>query len=137
MKSMQRGLARCYSGGFSLIELVIVIVVFSIAAIPLLGGFANVARWLDTEQDIPIATQLSQECAEHLMLQRRTNGYASITSTSCDVLPAFAGYTRSLTITSPYTGSACPTGASCKLVAISVAKGGNTVDTNTFMLVDY
>jgi len=114
-----------------------VIVVFSIAAIPLLSGFANVAQWLDTEQEIPIAAQLSQECAEHLLLQRRINGYASITNTSCNVLPDFNGYSRSLSITDPYAGSPCPSGAFCKLVAISVVKGADTIDTDTFMLVDY
>ncbi len=129
--------SRHCSAGFSLIELVIVIVVFSIAAIPLLGGFASVAQWLDTEQEVPIAAQLSQECAEHLMLQRRINGYASITSSSCNVLSDFNGYTRSLSITAPYTGSPCPSGASCKLVAISIIKGADTIDTDTFMLVDY
>jgi len=132
MKSRRR-----YSGGFSLIEMVIVIVVFSIAAIPLLSGFANVAQWLDTEQEIPIAAQLTQECAEHLLLQRRVNGYASITSASCNVLSDFNGYSRALSMTDPYTGSPCPAAASCKLVAISVTKGADTIDTDTFMLVDY
>jgi len=125
--------------GFSLVELVIVIIVISIAAVPLLGLFRGVGDSLLSNDDLQVAQQTAQACGEHVLGLRRRNpstGYASITSTSCNILPVPAGFTRPpLTITNP-TANPCPTGASCKSVYIAVTKGTLIADI-TLLLTNY
>ena len=110
--------------GFTLIELVVVIGMISVAARPILGLFIESAKSIESNYDIQTATQLVQECAEHMLAEKRTRvvAYASL-STDCTALTyPFNGFPApTVTITDPYdvTGVAgCPATASCKLVQI-------------------
>ena len=129
-----------FSRGFTLIEVIATMVLLSVGAAGIIGMYSNVGRNLSGNQDMQTATQLVQECSEHVLAQRRNNAavdYAGVTgSTFCSAaLPVMAGYTVTTTITSPYTPVFCPT--TCKLVTISVAKGAVIVATSSLMLVNY
>lgn len=126
--------------GFSLIELVAVIVLLSVAGTAIVGMYGSVASSLGENQDIQTGVQLTQECGEYLLNARRNNaaiGYTNATgSTFCSaILPAFPGYTVSIAFTDPYAGAACP--GTCKLAQITASKGTDTVATTTLMLVSY
>ena len=125
--------------GFSLLELVMVILLVAIAAVPILGQFGQAASITLTDEIIQTAAQLAQERAEDLLANRRANGYAGIaTGTVNDVLGgAYGSYSRTITVTSPPAGSGCAAGASCKEVTVSVSHSGKPRAEITLMLVDY
>jgi prepilin-type N-terminal cleavage/methylation domain-containing protein len=125
------------SKGFSLIELVMVIVLLSISTTGLIMLFGQLTNSLSINNDIQSAAQLAQECAEHLLGARRRSGYDLGGVTDCSALPAYNGFgPPSVTISDPYTGAACPAGASCKLLTIDATydSGASTV---TLLLTDY
>lgn len=130
--------------GFSLIELVMVIVVLSMGVVAIGSAFAYMSRSLAANEDLQRASQIAQECAEHVVGQARKTGgsYASIPlgtpSTACDSVPAVAGYGRTVNVTAMAAGGAlCAAGWSCKRVEIAVTRSAATVAVLNFMLVDY
>lgn len=128
--------------GFSLIELIVVIVVVSIAAVVLLQLFTGVAESLASNEDIQTATQLAQECSEHVMAVRRdpARGFAAVTDAVCDVLPApLPGFTRAVAVTDLTASPPCTvtTAGTCKQVVVSIAKGAATPAAVTLMVVNY
>ncbi len=128
--------------GFSLIELVVVIVVVSIAAVVLLGLFGGIAKSLGSNEDIQTAAQLAQECSEHVMAVRRNpaQGFAAVTNTVCDVLPApLPGFTRTVAVTDLTASPPCTVTAAgtCKQVVVSIAKVGLTPAAVTLMVINY
>lgn len=125
------------SGGFSLIELVIVIILLSISSVALISVFGQVSGSISINNDIQTGAQLAQECVEHILAARRQSGYDLGGITDCSALAAFNGFgPPTVSITDPYSGSGCPGGALCKLVTINAAygDGGSTV---TLLLTDY
>jgi prepilin-type N-terminal cleavage/methylation domain-containing protein len=125
--------------GFSLIELIIVIVVVAIAAVAIGSAFAYISRSQGLNVNMQAATQLAQECADHIMGSARKPGtYAAVPlgATACDALPPDPG--RTVNVTAMPTGGALCSGAAweCKRVDISVTRGNATVTLN-FMLANY
>ena len=117
--------------GFSLIELIMIIVLLSVGLVGLMAMFGRSVGSIDSNVAFQTGAQAVQQCAEHLLGVRRrvTNGYDVVSASSCDTLGMPAGYTRALTVTSPYTGSACPVvtlpaTVSCKRVQIVVSRTG-------------
>lgn len=126
--------------GFTLIEMVLVIMIISLASVPLFGMFSQAASSLLTNEKIQTATQLAQEHAELLLAIRRNQGFLApglSGSTTENLSGNYAGYTRSTVVSQPPTGPGCPGGASCKEVVISVAEGGSIQAEVVFLLVDY
>ncbi len=129
--------------GFTLIELVMVIVVVALASAPILGQFTGVTISLLTNEEIQTAAQLAQERAEGILAVRRTQGYAAVpTGVIVDVLGGnYANYGRTLTVNEPPVGPpigrGCAVGATCKEVIVSVTYTGNPRADVTFILVDY
>ena len=125
--------------GFTLIELIMVIVITAVASVPILGRFTQVSSSMLLDEEIQTAAQLAQERAEGVLADRRTQGYTAIpTGTSVDVLAGnYAAYTRTLSITEPPTGSGCAVGATCKEVIVRVDRGASTRAEVTFLLVNY
>ena len=131
--------------GFTLIELVAVIVILAVAAVPLFGLFTQASASLLDNERIQTAAQLAQERAESLLAQRRATDFAAVaTGTVTDALGAnYSAYTRTVTATQPPAGPGCPlhpvTGvsAACKEVVVTVAQGPDTLAEVTFLLVDY
>jgi prepilin-type N-terminal cleavage/methylation domain-containing protein len=126
--------------GFTLIEMVLVIVIISVASVPLFGLFSRAASSLLINERTQTAAQLAQEHAEFLLAIRRNQDFdaAELLSDTTEILSGnYAGYSRSTVITQPPSGPGCPLGASCKEVVVSVDEGGSTYADVTFLLVDY
>lgn len=130
------------ASGFTLIELVLVMVVISVGLLGIASLFSNTSTALSTNEALQQAAQYAQECAERVMAVRHDLGFnsTSINGTMCNSLGTTPGFTRTLTGTSStYTGdasSACPDGATCRNVGVTVA--GNSVSSSiTVMLVNY
>lgn len=125
--------------GFTLLELVLVIVVVALASVPILGQFSQAGQSLLLNEEIQTAGQLAQERAEGLLAVRRDHGYAAIpTGTTSEILTGnYAGFARTVTINEPPSGTGCAVGATCKEVLIDVARSGDSRASLTLMLVDY
>ncbi|MCK4951259.1 MAG: type II secretion system protein [Gammaproteobacteria bacterium] len=127
--------------GFTLIELIIVIAIMSVAALPILGMFIESAKTIETNLDIQTATRLAEECGELILAQKRNEqvvyGYANI-DTDCTALTyPYNGFSApTVTITDPFSGSGCPATASCKLIQVDAIKNSVTLSSITFMLAD-
>ena len=132
-------MSRSRQRGFTLLEMIMVMVIITLASVPILGQFTQAGSTLLIDEEIQTAAQLAQARAETLLADRRANGYAAIAAGTVNETLAgnFAGYTRSTTVNQPPVGSGCAVGASCKEVIISVSRGGNTRSEITFILVDY
>jgi len=133
--------------GFTLIELIIAIVVVAIAAVAIGSAFAFMTRSQVLSSDLQRASQIAQECAEHVVgLARKPGTYASVApvaanSAICNGLPApGAGFTRTVNIrdqaTAGVVGAVCTAGWGCKHVQVIAARG-NAVVTVNFMLISY
>lgn len=125
--------------GFTLLEMIAVIVILSVAAVPISGLFSKASVSLLNNQDIQTATQLAQEQAELILGRRRNQGFAAIVpGTYPEVLGGnYAGFNRTTTITQPLTPPGCPAGAVCDLVRVSVDAGGALLSEISFVLVNY
>lgn len=126
--------------GFTLIELVAVMIVISVGLLGLASLFSNSSTSLSTNETLQRVTQYAQECAERAIATRRDLGFAdaSISSSLCDSLALPAGFTRSVGVTTYNgTGSPCPSGTNnCKDVLVTVANG-TLSSAITVMLVNY
>jgi len=125
---------RTTQQGFTLLELVMVMLVIALASAPILGQFTNVATSLQINEDIQTAVQLAQERAEGILADRRTLGYGAVpVGTVVEVLGGnYTGYVRTVTVNEPPVGSGCATGATCKEVIVNVPPAEIT-----FILVDF
>lgn len=119
-----------HARGFSLIELIMIIVLLGIGLTGLMAMFGRSTLGMTDDVAIQTGAQLVQQCAEHILGQRRRHpggtvaGYDSITDASCSGLPAApSGYALApLVVTDPYTAGACTGLANCKRIEI-VANG--------------
>ena len=126
--------------GFTLVELIAVIIIVSIATVPLFSLFSQAGFSLLADEKLQTATQLAQERAEYLMAIRRNSGYAdpAVSTPLVETLAGnYAGYTRTTTVTDPFVGAACPSGAACKQLDVRVDEGGQARAEVTFVLVNY
>jgi prepilin-type N-terminal cleavage/methylation domain-containing protein len=126
--------------GFTLIELVLVIIIIAVASVPLFSLFSRAASSLLINEKTQTAVQLVQERAEYLLAIRRSQDFAAaeLSSNTSEVLGGnYSGYTRSTVIRQPPAGPGCPAGATCKELVISVDEGGSTYAETTLVLVNY
>lgn len=107
--------------GFTLIELIAIILVTSIGAIGLSRLSANANVGMVTATNVQVMSQHVQACAERIIATRRDFGFnsANLTTSMCDSAPA--GYTRLVSMPATYSGTGvCPTGATCRDVTVTV-----------------
>jgi len=128
--------------GFSMIELIMVIVIVAIAVVGIGAAFAHMSRSLALNEDLQHASQVAQECAEHILsLARPPRGhYAAVPvgagSALCNGMAA-AGFNRTVNVSAMAAAAPlCAAGWNCKRVQISVSKAGAAVEVN-FMIVQY
>lgn len=123
--------------GLTLIEVVLVILLLSIASVAVLGQFTQMARSYDSNEHAQTAAQLAQECAEHIFAQRRLQTYAAAISATCPLLPATytaAGYAR--TVSFGAAPGACVT-LPCTQVDVVVTHNATEWARTVFMLGSY
>ena len=125
--------------GISLIELILVIIITTLASVPILGQFTQVASSTLINEEIQTASQLAQERAEEILALRRDQGYAAVTvGTTNDVLTGdFAGFSRSVTATEPPSFSGCAVSATCKGIVVTVNRGLSKRAEISYVIVDY
>ena len=126
--------------GFTLIEIVIVIVVMSASGFAFLSFFMQSAGSINDNYGIQTGIQFGRECMEQLItLRRYVAGYAGVDSTICDNLPAMTDFTRSVTLT-PFdntVNTVCPLGVQCQTAEVAVSHKGNVVSKMQILLTDY
>jgi prepilin-type N-terminal cleavage/methylation domain-containing protein len=138
--------------GFTLIELVAIIVLLSVGATALLALFDQVGRSIATNQETQTGAQLAQACAEQIMAFRRNTaagyGYANVlvgnATGACNAgFTAVAGFTTAPVVNVAAHDStslpACPSATigACKQVDIQVDKGGVRAASLSLLLVNY
>lgn len=129
--------------GFSLLELAMVLVVFAIAAVPLVTPLVQTSQDTWLMEDLRIGAALAQECAETVLGVKRdlATTYADVIADAslCDnILAALpAGFARPALTFTDVSASACGGAVTCHQVAITITKDGNTVATTTVMIADY
>jgi len=129
------------TAGFTLLELVVVIIFISVGLAGLASMFGNTGQALVIGEDAQKAAQYGQECAERFIATRRDLGFASasISTTLCNTPAPDAGFTRTVAVPATYTGTsstACPNAATCRDIAITTTKGAVS-SVITLMLVSY
>lgn len=138
------------SRGFTLVETIIVMIVLAIAALGIATMTGNIFDSQDENKDFQIGLKLMQECAEHVLAQRRSAATFSAFAPDCTTLPDLPaaltdrGFARAVAaysttpVGNPYTGAGCPSGVACKLVTVTVAIPGGLGNVNplTLLLVE-
>ena len=135
-------IAVARQAGVSLLELVIVIVAVA-AGIALLGNaYLSAAQSVATNEDIQLAWQTAQACADYNLGRRRKSGtsgaFANVAigaSQACPAVPAGTSGTFSVTDTSG-AGVCSGLSGACRQVAVSATRGTYTASL-TFVIVDY
>lgn len=126
--------------GFTLIEVVLVIVVLAGAGFAFLSFFQQSARSIQDNYGIQTGIQYARECMEHVVTNRRyVLDFASTDATICDSLPTLTGFSRTVTVT-PFDNSVnpiCPSGLACKTVAVTIGYQGSQVAQLSLMLTNY
>ncbi|HJX18205.1 MAG TPA: type II secretion system protein [Acidiferrobacterales bacterium] len=125
--------------GFSLIELIMIIVAISVMGVFLTTTFSQLPRPLEVSEGAQTASQLAQQCSERVLARRRASGaglgFASIVTGTCAGLPTLPGYTVT-DVVAPLAGGACPALAACKQVTVTVTRNAATVAETVFLLVN-
>jgi prepilin-type N-terminal cleavage/methylation domain-containing protein len=121
--------------GFTLVELILVIVLLSIASVGLVALLGQLNNSLVVNNDTQAAAQQAQECAEYLLGVRRRAGYDLGGISDCSALPAFNGFGPPSVTIAAYTSGACSS-AACKLVTVKAVRGKGS-STVTLLLTDY
>jgi type II secretory pathway pseudopilin PulG len=131
--------------GFSLLELIIIIMVVAFGTVAIGAAFTYINRTQRLTVEIAAATQIAQECAAHVVgLGRHPGSYAAVApvaaaSTICNALPAPAApFQRVVNVTNmPAGGTLCSAGWQCKRIEILVTRPGSDLVALDFMLVNY
>lgn len=123
--------------GFSLIELIMIIVAIGVLGAFLATVFTQLPKTLEVSESAQTGSQLAQQCSERVLARRRntTIGFAPIASGVCAGMPVVAGYAVA-DVVSAYAGAACPGTATCKQVVVTVTRNSVIVSQTDFMLVN-
>lgn len=123
--------------GFSLIELVMVIMILGIASVGLASGYTQLGRSLLLNEDAQAAAQQAQACAEHILASRRNRGYAQRFN-DCAALGAFNGYGPPAVTTWAPNAAQCPAGFTCAGYEVTATYGTTGATSRVqFFVVNY
>ena len=137
------------SAGFTLIELVIVMVIIAVGLLGMTSLFSNTSTSLSTNETLQQATQYAQECAEKAITTRRSQGFSWFASNTFTCGTAPTGFNRTANPVSAICTSAsvspdcstCPSGMNCRRVDITVSSttpGLTNINSSiTLLLVNY
>jgi prepilin-type N-terminal cleavage/methylation domain-containing protein len=121
---MMRNPLQRYREGFTLIEMVIVILLLGITSTAIIslnrGMFSNAGNMRELQTNV----QLLQACAERVRTLRYLSGFNQTSTdydTACEALPLVSANSNKFLVTNvSTTASSCPSGATCQLVEIKV-----------------
>jgi prepilin-type N-terminal cleavage/methylation domain-containing protein len=127
--------------GFTLVELVLVMVIVSVGLLGMSRVFSNSAIALKTVERWEQVAQAEQECAEKVLSLRKASGISAVTSsTTCPAALSNSNLNAATVAVSTNTAQ-CPTGVTCKTVAITVTTTSGVTpvisSTVTLLLADY
>ncbi len=138
--------------GFTLVEMLVLIVVFSGSLVALLSVSMQSARRIADVDASARAMQLAQERIETVIADRhnpnRGYGYMPLQAASCSVLSASCAYpaentlagsglSRSVQISDASSSASCPLpAAGCKQVQVAVTKNGVLLASLTALLAN-
>lgn len=131
--------------GFTLIELIMILVALGVMGAFLANTTTQLPRALEVNEGAQTGAQLAQQCSELVLARRRSaavgQGYASIVigADPCSVPPlppSLAAYTVTGAVTD-LSVAPCPPAASCKRVLVTVTRNAVTVAGAELMLVNY
>jgi Tfp pilus assembly protein PilV len=126
--------------GVTLMETVMVILLLSIASAAIIGLNGGLYKNSKNIASLQTDTQWLQACAESVVMTRRISGFNAAPNylVACQALPNAPLNKFAVTTTTSYTGSSCPTNATCQLVAISVnVTTGGVIGPTNLLLVKY
>lgn len=132
-------MARTGMRGFSLVELIAIIVLLSVGLVSLLQVFGTATRSIGNNVDGQIGAQLAQERAERVLVDRRVRGYSYMLAGNYpneSPIAGFPNYARTTTF-SPLTVAPCTPGGTCQQVVVTVTQAGQLVGEITLMVEDY
>ena len=144
----RRGPARRRAPGFTLLELLMVMVLLGVASVAIASLGANLFSGQAASRDLVVGTQLLQECAEQVLAVRRNKGYTAVTTSVCsglnrspDNLGGFGVPSVTLAVTgdpsAPSPVTACTSASSFCIVTISVDKDATSLVPLVFKLANY
>jgi prepilin-type N-terminal cleavage/methylation domain-containing protein len=127
--------------GFTLIETVIVILLLSITSAAIISMNSGLFNNAQNIRSLQSNSQLLQVCAEHVMEKRRLSGFVDAPNydAECEALPVVPANSNTFSVTTAlnYTGSSCPSGATCQQVDIQVNSTSGSVGPMSLLLVKY
>jgi prepilin-type N-terminal cleavage/methylation domain-containing protein len=113
--------------GFTLVELIFVIVVLSIGFTGITNGYASLQRGLTRAETAQKATQIAQSCAERMMSLRRLYAYGDPTvATACNTISETGYNAPAVTTATASATDGCPSGVTCSKVTITVSCNGTS-----------
>lgn len=129
---------RSGADGFTLVEVVILIVVASIAILPLAMLFATTSIRSSDAQSASVAAQLAQAKLEEITADRNasTRGFSYVVAGNYppeDPVPAFASFQRSVSVAPDSTYD----GVTFRTVSVTVTTAGIAPVTLTTWFVNY
>ncbi|MEW6186283.1 MAG: prepilin-type N-terminal cleavage/methylation domain-containing protein [Thermodesulfobacteriota bacterium] len=123
--------------GVTLIEMIIVMVILSVASVGVLQVFGAVLAPKNAPPPVEITTgiQLVQEGMEKIRAERKNQGFDHIDPSNypTETVPGFAGYTRAFNI-SPWPS---PSDLNYKQVTVRVFHNGNLLANATTLVANY
>jgi prepilin-type N-terminal cleavage/methylation domain-containing protein len=132
--------------GFTLVEMLVFIVIVSVAAYALFRSFGSLLPRSPSAAQLTQATQLAQERMELILGQRDVRGYNNVVDLDpCNVgAPTVCTTTFGYAVTSAGTAPGAPVAwppnpatASYKLVTVTVKLGGITLAQQSAVLSNY
>jgi prepilin-type N-terminal cleavage/methylation domain-containing protein len=115
--------------GFTLIETLAAMILLGIAAVVVVRMQGNLFTNQGSVTSLQVASRLQSECAEQVIGVALNQGYYQVLPTAssgsfgtnqCDTVTAYSGNSiPTVAFTDPYTGTACPSGQTCKLLTIT------------------
>jgi len=130
--------------GFTLIEIVIVMIVSSLLIIPLANGLTSSSKSMILNNEVNQANNLAKSCAEYILHKRKKGDYTAngdINATDCDGVSNFAtngtlSSTLIATGTSPCPGTADPV-EGCSDVTVTALNDNNETRSQLKLLFVY
>ncbi|MFM7024730.1 MAG: prepilin-type N-terminal cleavage/methylation domain-containing protein [Limnohabitans sp.] len=113
--------------GFTMVELIVVMMVISVGLLGIARLFGTAVRGLNTTQDLQEAGEHAQACAEEVLAYHHKTNLAGLANASLPTLctRTLSSFNRTLTLGNAYSNDAtrpqCPANVTCRDVKVLVS----------------